>query len=174
MHSGYIALLFEHIVLQFLCSRTLISSITTLTNFCFFTFFHRYNQYQTDVYAEGDPWGAIAARGDLSARPYCGGGYDTKITSMTMLKDTQISVVNGPTSQDQVCVCGWRLRCSFCVVLVLQLCIYWRLYLWIYHSSVSAFCLYNEYHRHFILLFNVLGSLPMVQDKLHGRSRGPA
>jgi len=61
----------------------------------------RYNQYQTDIYAEGDPWGAIAARGDLSARPYCGGGYDTKITTMTMLKETQISVVNGPTSQDQ-------------------------------------------------------------------------
>ena len=44
----------------------------------------RYNQFQTDPYAEGDPWGAIAARGDLdttSANPYGGGGYDTKITS---------------------------------------------------------------------------------------------
>ena len=69
---------------------------------------NRYNQYQTDIYAEGDPWGAIAARGDLSARPYCGGGYDTKITTMTMLKETQISVVNGPTSQDQVCVLKMR------------------------------------------------------------------
>ena len=62
----------------------------------------RYNQYQTDVYAESDPWGAIAARGVLSASPYGGGRYDTKVTSVSMLKSTQISVVNGPTAQGQV------------------------------------------------------------------------
>jgi hypothetical protein len=64
----------------------------------------RYNQFQTDPYAEGDPWGAIAARGDLdttSANPYGGGGYDTKITSGSLFKNMQVSVVNGPTSQDQ-------------------------------------------------------------------------
>lgn len=61
----------------------------------------RYNQFQTDVYAEGDAWGAIAARGDLNAAPYSGGGYDTKVTTVSMLKNTQISVVNGPTAQDQ-------------------------------------------------------------------------
>ena len=53
------------------------------------------------MYAEGDPWGAIAARGDLSSKPYGGGGYDTKVTTVSMLKTTQISVVNGPTAQDQ-------------------------------------------------------------------------
>jgi hypothetical protein len=62
----------------------------------------RYNQYQTDPYAESDPWGAIAARGDLSADPYAGGGYDTKITNRDMFFANQASVVNGPTAQDQV------------------------------------------------------------------------
>jgi hypothetical protein len=68
----------------------------------------RYNQFQTDPYAESDPWGAIAARGDLSEDPYGGGGYDTKITNFAMFKAMQVSVVNGPTSQDQVrnlCLC---------------------------------------------------------------------
>jgi hypothetical protein len=45
----------------------------------------RYNQFQTDIYAESDPWGAIAARGDLdTSSPYAGGGYDTKITTGTI------------------------------------------------------------------------------------------
>ncbi|KAJ1420480.1 phospholipase B-like protein [Ochromonadaceae sp. CCMP2298] len=61
----------------------------------------RYNQFQTDVYAEGDAWGAIAARGDLNKAPYAGGGYDTKVTSGGMFVKSQVSVVNGPTSQDQ-------------------------------------------------------------------------
>jgi len=63
----------------------------------------RYNKFQTDSYANGDPWAAIAARGDLSAiSPYAGGGYDTKITSDQMFfRNLQSSVVNGPTSVDQ-------------------------------------------------------------------------
>jgi len=62
----------------------------------------RYNQFQTDPYAEGDAWGAIAARGDLNESPSAAGGYDTKVTSDKMFKaGMQVSVVNGPTSQDQ-------------------------------------------------------------------------
>lgn len=63
---------------------------------------HRYNKFQSDPYAENDPWGAIAARGDLSEKPYGGGGYDTKVTNSAMFFETKVSVVNGPTSQDQV------------------------------------------------------------------------
>jgi hypothetical protein len=81
----------------------------------------RYNQYQTDPYAESDPWGAIAARGDLSADPYAGGGYDTKITNRDMFFANQASVVNGPTAQDQVQrVAEWLcLRCGRCEGLTL-------------------------------------------------------
>ena len=62
----------------------------------------RFNQYQTDPYAEKDPWGAIAARGDLSTAPSGNGGYDTKVTTGSMFKNMQVSVVNGPTADDQV------------------------------------------------------------------------
>lgn len=76
----------------------------------------RFNQFQTDPYADQDPWGAIAARGDLDASsPYGGGGYDTKVTSASLFfgttdekeKDSaasgkmQATIVNGPTAQDQ-------------------------------------------------------------------------
>ena len=74
----------------------------TIYTILYTTIRYRYNQYQTDKYADSDPWGAIAARGDLSTSPYAGGGYDTKVTNIEMFKAMQVSVVNGPTAQDQV------------------------------------------------------------------------
>ena len=74
----------------------------TIYTILYTTIRYRYNQYQTDKYADSDPWGAIAARGDLSTSPYAGGGYDTKVTNIAMFKAMQVSVVNGPTAQDQV------------------------------------------------------------------------
>jgi hypothetical protein len=75
----------------------------------------RANEYLTDPLADGSPWNAICARGDLdSASPYPGGGYDTKVSSMIMAGFVQgqeheakahssgmrASIVNGPTSQN--------------------------------------------------------------------------
>ena len=50
-----------------------------------FATFYSYNKFQTDPYADQDPWGAIAARGDLE-------------DSAGLM---QVSVINGPTAQDQ-------------------------------------------------------------------------
>jgi hypothetical protein len=65
-------------------------------------------EFQTDPLADGSPWNAICARGDLedSSNPYAGGGYDTKVATWTSLMRTdmcamQAVVVNGPTAQDQ-------------------------------------------------------------------------
>jgi hypothetical protein len=70
----------------------------------------RENDFQTDPLSHGSPWDAICARGDLDTstdNPYGGGGYDTKVTSVSMVTDTaaaggmRCSIVNGPTSQGQ-------------------------------------------------------------------------
>ena len=85
--------------------------------------YFRYNKFQTDPYAESDPWGAIAARGDLAEDPYGGGGYDTKITNYAMFFAGQSSVVNGPTSQDQV-RCAFLVLSFFNAILVLYFLFY--------------------------------------------------
>lgn len=54
--------------------------------------------------ANGDPWGAISARGDLDpSSPYGGGGTDTKISTWTALSGGTLEarIVNGPTTQNQ-------------------------------------------------------------------------
>ena len=88
--------------MQYFLSFRHLYTMLTIYTILYTTIRYRYNQYQTDKYADSDPWGAIAARGDLSTSPYAGGGYDTKVTNIEMFKAMQVSVVNGPTAQDQV------------------------------------------------------------------------
>lgn len=59
--------------------------------------------FQTDPIANGDPWGAICARGDLGGSPSGSGGTDSKISSWKGLKTGNLDafIVNGPTSQGQ-------------------------------------------------------------------------
>ena len=61
----------------------------------------RYNDYENDPIANGDPWSAICSRGDLDpSSPYAGGCYDTKVTSYSMMtKNFGAEIINGPTSQ---------------------------------------------------------------------------
>ena len=64
--------------------------------------------FQTDPLSGNDPWNAICSRGDLATSPYAGGGYDTKVTATSLLKDSEgrllmgANIINGPTSQGQV------------------------------------------------------------------------
>jgi hypothetical protein len=60
----------------------------------------RYNDYQNDPVANGDPWSAICSRGDLSpSSPSASGCYDTKVTSFEYMKEMKAEIVNGPTAQ---------------------------------------------------------------------------
>ncbi|CAH1794924.1 unnamed protein product [Owenia fusiformis] len=58
----------------------------------------RYNDYQHDPYAGGDPCGAICCRGDLNAKnPRPSGCYDTKVADYNMAMSRTASIINGPT-----------------------------------------------------------------------------
>lgn len=44
----------------------------------------RYNEWETDPYSGGSPWGAICARGDLGPNPTASGCEDAKLTSYAL------------------------------------------------------------------------------------------
>ena len=59
----------------------------------------RYNNFEHDPYAEGNPDNAICARGDLSpSHPSAGGCLDCKVSSYEQALSFESEVVNGPTS----------------------------------------------------------------------------
>jgi hypothetical protein len=76
-----------------------------------FHFLDFVSDFQSDPLSENDPWNAICARGDLAKRQYADGGYDTKVTSISMLAPATVGgvgttasnarIVNGPTAQGQ-------------------------------------------------------------------------
>ncbi|GFR40953.1 hypothetical protein Agub_g1617, partial [Astrephomene gubernaculifera] len=63
----------------------------------------RYNDWQHDPYAEGNPVGAVCPRGDLLEGPQAiaKGCYDSKVTSASMIARMESEVVGGPTAQGQ-------------------------------------------------------------------------
>eukprot|EP00753_Platysulcus_tardus_P008372 PLAT15929.1.p1 GENE.PLAT15929.1~~PLAT15929.1.p1 ORF type:complete len:572 (+),score=269.22 PLAT15929.1:1758-3473(+) len=67
--------------------------------------FMRYNNFETDPLSGGNPWNAIAARGDLvkqgGANRRADGSIDAKITSMKMMDAGQVLVQSGPTHDQQ-------------------------------------------------------------------------
>lgn len=65
--------------------------------------FIRYNQYQTDPLAKGNPCNQIACRGDLMSR--AAAAVDAKVTSSSMLALRKVEAVSGPTHDDQPVFC---------------------------------------------------------------------
>lgn len=72
--------------------------------------FMRYNEYKIDPYAEGNPWSAICARGDLlnATEPYnlppigrASGCTDSKLSNVSMFWERKAYAVNGPTYDDE-------------------------------------------------------------------------
>jgi hypothetical protein len=61
----------------------------------------RYNQYQTDPFANHSACDQLACRGDLMARPTAHGAVNAKFTSSTRLAKGQMLFVAGPTHDDQ-------------------------------------------------------------------------
>ncbi|GIL42922.1 hypothetical protein Vafri_750 [Volvox africanus] len=63
----------------------------------------RYNNWQKDPYAEGNPVGAVCARGDLAQGDdaLAKGCYDSKVTSASLIAKMESEVVGGPTAQGQ-------------------------------------------------------------------------
>ena len=61
----------------------------------------RYNQYQTDVLANGSACNQLACRGDLMVPPSAGGAVNAKFTSASRLAKGQFVFVAGPTHDDQ-------------------------------------------------------------------------
>jgi hypothetical protein len=62
----------------------------------------RYNNWEHDPLSSG-PWDAISARGDLGPAPaWCGGGYDSKVSSVSLVRSGMgIIAQSGPTYQQQ-------------------------------------------------------------------------
>jgi len=74
----------------------------TVTDLETFKHILRYNEWQTDPYSFHNPGYAIASRFDLeSNKPGAFGGYDTKASSWSMIKEMKFQAINGPTYQDQ-------------------------------------------------------------------------
>jgi len=76
--------------------------------------FMQYNDFTVDPLANGDPAAAISSRFDLEAsKPSCNGGYDSKITSSSLIKDLRISCKNGPTQQQPrwIWTDYWKSQC---------------------------------------------------------------
>lgn len=66
----------------------------------------RYNQYQTDELAGGDPYNSICSRKDLrTSSASTSGGVDGKVTSysrmMKLTNEPLVAAINGPTHDDQ-------------------------------------------------------------------------
>jgi hypothetical protein len=58
----------------------------------------RYNNWQKDSYAMGDPGNQISSRFDLEpTKPDCMGGYDSKAVSHQTIRDMTIMAQSGPT-----------------------------------------------------------------------------
>eukprot|EP00746_Dinoflagellata_sp_MGD_P141984 gnl/MRDRNA2_/MRDRNA2_74990_c1_seq1.p1 gnl/MRDRNA2_/MRDRNA2_74990_c1~~gnl/MRDRNA2_/MRDRNA2_74990_c1_seq1.p1 ORF type:complete len:258 (-),score=39.22 gnl/MRDRNA2_/MRDRNA2_74990_c1_seq1:16-729(-) len=70
----------------------------------------RYNKFQTDPLAEGNPSWQLAARSDLQPHgtPVAGGAIDAKFTSYEHIMQGQTMVVSGPTHDDQP-VFDWQV-----------------------------------------------------------------
>ena len=72
-----------------------------------FFFRMRYNDYENDPYAGGDPWGAVCSRGDLqplpgvSGTPSPNGCYDSKISDFKNALKMKSFAINGPTNVQQ-------------------------------------------------------------------------
>ncbi|KAM8930690.1 phospholipase B-like 1 [Pelodytes ibericus] len=61
----------------------------------------RYNNFQNEPFADGDPCKTICCREDLSLKaPIPAGCYDTKVSDIYMAKTFQSSVISGPTVED--------------------------------------------------------------------------
>ncbi|KAG2442565.1 hypothetical protein HXX76_002651 [Chlamydomonas incerta] len=63
----------------------------------------RYNDWQKDPYADGNPVGAVCARGDLATGKdgIAKGCYDSKVTTASMALRMESEVIGGPTAQGQ-------------------------------------------------------------------------
>jgi hypothetical protein len=73
----------------------------------------RYNNWKNDPLSGGNPWGAIAARGDLATTGYqAEGAIDGKITNNTLIRAGQVSIIAGPTYQQQPVFCWSTARPS--------------------------------------------------------------
>eukprot|EP00008_Paramoeba_atlantica_P006296 CAMPEP_0201489524 /NCGR_PEP_ID=MMETSP0151_2-20130828/22855_1 /ASSEMBLY_ACC=CAM_ASM_000257 /TAXON_ID=200890 /ORGANISM="Paramoeba atlantica, Strain 621/1 / CCAP 1560/9" /LENGTH=553 /DNA_ID=CAMNT_0047875145 /DNA_START=115 /DNA_END=1776 /DNA_ORIENTATION=+ len=79
-------------------------NVTDLTSLAWMM---RYNDYEVDPYAGGDPWGAVCSRGDLTplsgvaGTPSPNGCYDSKITDFQNAKQLKSFAINGPTNEQQ-------------------------------------------------------------------------
>jgi hypothetical protein len=58
----------------------------------------RYNDYRTDPYSGGSPYGAICSRGDLASNPDPGGCLDTKASVASLWATKGAYVINGPST----------------------------------------------------------------------------
>eukprot|EP00009_Paramoeba_aestuarina_P002729 CAMPEP_0201515180 /NCGR_PEP_ID=MMETSP0161_2-20130828/6821_1 /ASSEMBLY_ACC=CAM_ASM_000251 /TAXON_ID=180227 /ORGANISM="Neoparamoeba aestuarina, Strain SoJaBio B1-5/56/2" /LENGTH=555 /DNA_ID=CAMNT_0047911941 /DNA_START=44 /DNA_END=1711 /DNA_ORIENTATION=+ len=80
---------------------------TNVTDMTSLAWMMRYNDYENDPYAGGDPWGAICSRGDLpplpgvAGVPSPNGCYDSKITDFANAKKMKSWAINGPTNVQQ-------------------------------------------------------------------------
>eukprot|EP01099_Mayorella_cantabrigiensis_P006201 TRINITY_DN5130_c0_g1_i1.p1 TRINITY_DN5130_c0_g1~~TRINITY_DN5130_c0_g1_i1.p1 ORF type:complete len:299 (-),score=70.55 TRINITY_DN5130_c0_g1_i1:129-1025(-) len=71
----------------------------------------RYNNYLNDSYANGDPWAAICARGDLDpSSPSANGCYDTKVTFSAWIKELHSEGINGPTTSNDLPPFVWTSK----------------------------------------------------------------
>ncbi|PNW85360.1 hypothetical protein CHLRE_03g182750v5 [Chlamydomonas reinhardtii] len=63
----------------------------------------RYNDFQKDPIADGNPVGAVCARGDLATGKdgIAKGCYDSKVTTASMALRMESEVIGGPTAQGQ-------------------------------------------------------------------------
>ncbi|KXZ56769.1 hypothetical protein GPECTOR_1g693 [Gonium pectorale] len=63
----------------------------------------RYNDWRHDPVAEGNPVGAVCARGDLAPgeEALAKGCFDSKVTNLHLLSKLESEVVGGPTAQGQ-------------------------------------------------------------------------
>merc|ERR1740123_2451227 len=71
----------------------------------------RYNRFQTDPIAHGDPCSQLACRADLNpnfASRKAFGAIDAKYTSLAHMREDRTVVVSGPTHDDQPAF-DWRL-----------------------------------------------------------------
>jgi len=62
----------------------------------------RYNDWQNDAYAEGNPRNAIASRYDLEpTNASAKGAIDAKFTTSSLIKNLTAMAIAGPTNQGQ-------------------------------------------------------------------------
>ncbi|KYQ90898.1 phospholipase B-like protein [Tieghemostelium lacteum] len=74
-------------------------------------YFMRYNDFKNDPLSQGNPWYAIAARGDLAdPGPSAGGGLDTKLTSYSLFKRGEVYAISGPTTSHNLPPFDWNSR----------------------------------------------------------------